>query len=205
MQQSESILELATALCFAQAMMGGAVKDSNNPFFKSNYADLTSVIKVIKEPFAKHGLSFVQLPVTSVGGNGIGVATMLMHSSGQWIKSEYLLPMDKVTPQGAGSAITYARRYALQALAGIPSVDDDSEMAMYRNDPAPVVEQVAPQKRVSKALMQSCMALVIEAESTDDHSLMNEALGELDEIEKQKLWGQLTGKQQEFVRSKKGM
>ena len=203
MQQSESISDLATALCSAQAEMGGAVKDSNNPFFKSNYADLTSVIKVIKEPFAKHGLSFVQLPVTSVGGNGIGVATMLMHSSGQWIKSEYLLPMDKVTPQGAGSAITYARRYALQALAGIPSVDDDSEMAMYRNDPAPVV--APPQKRVSKALMQSCMALVIEAETSGDHSLMNEALGELDENEKQTLWKQLTGKQQEFVRSKKGM
>jgi hypothetical protein len=203
MQQSESISDLATALCSAQAEMGGAVKDSNNPFFKSNYADLTSVIKVIKEPFAKHGLSFVQLPVTSVGGNGIGVSTMLMHDSGQWIKSEYLLPMDKVTPQGAGSAITYARRYALQALAGIPSVDDDSEMAMYRNDPVPV--EVAPHKRVSKALMQSCMALVIEAETSGDHSLMNEALGELDENEKQKLWSQLTGKQQEFVRSKKGM
>ena len=205
MQQSESILELATALCFAQAMMGGAVKDSNNPFFKSNYADLTSVIKVIKEPFAKHGLSFVQLPVTSVGGNGIGVATMLMHDSGQWIKSEYLLPMDKVTPQGAGSAITYARRYALQALAGIPSVDDDSEMAMYRNDPAPVVEQVAPQKRVSKKLMQDCLALVIESQATQDHTLMNEALCELDENEKQKLWSQLTGDQQVYVRSKKGM
>jgi hypothetical protein len=203
MQQSELISDLATALCSAQAEMGGAVKDSNNPFFKSNYADLTSVIKVIKEPFAKHGLSFVQLPVTSVGGNGIGVATMLMHDSGQWIKSEYLLPMDKVTPQGAGSAITYARRYALQALAGIPSVDDDSEMAMYRNDPAPVV--APPQKRVSKALMQDCLALVIEAETSGDHSLMNEALGELDENEKQKLWSGLTGKQQVFVRSKKGM
>jgi len=202
MQQSESISDLATALCSAQAEMGGAVKDSNNPFFKSNYADLTSVIKVIKEPFAKHGLSFVQLPITSVGGNGIGVATMLMHDSGQWIKSEYLLPMDKVTPQGAGSAITYARRYALQALVGIPSVDDDSEMAMYRNEPAPVA---IPHKRVSKALMQSCMVLIIEAETSGDYSLMNEALGELDENEKQTLWKQLTGKQQEFVRSKKGM
>ena len=203
MKQSESITELATALCSAQAEMGGAVKDSNNPFFKSNYADLTSVIKVIKEPFAKHGLSFVQLPVTSVGGNGIGVATMLMHDSGQWIQSEYLLPMDKVTPQGAGSAITYARRYALQALAGIPSVDDDSEMAMYRNEPAPVV--APPQKRVSKKLMQDCMALVIESQATQDHTLMNEALCELDENEKQKLWSQLTGDQQVYVRSKKGM
>ena len=203
MKQSESITDLATALCLAQAEMGGAVKDSNNPFFKSSYADLTSVIKVIKEPFARHGLSFVQLPVTSAGGNGIGVTTMLMHSSGQWIQSEYLLPMDKVTPQGAGSAITYARRYALQSLVGIPSVDDDSEMAMYRNEPAPV--SAPPAKRVSKALMQSLMTLVIEAEATGEHTLMNEALAELDENEKQKLWGQCTGKQQEFIRSKKGM
>ena len=203
MNQSENISDLATALCLAQAEMGGAIKDSNNPFFKSSYADLTSVIKVLKQPFANHGLSFVQLPVTSAGGNGVGVSTMLMHNSGQWIQGEYLLPMDKVTPQGAASSITYARRYALQALVGIPSVDDDSEMAMYRNDPVPV--EVAPQKRVSKALMQSCVALVLEAEATGDHSLMNEALAELDEVEKQKLWSQLTGKQQEFVRSKKGM
>jgi len=203
MNQSGSITDLATALCLAQAEMGGAIKDSNNPFFKSSYADLTSVIKVIKEPFARHGLSFVQLPVTSVGGNGVGVSTMLMHNSGQWLQGEYLLPMDKVTPQGAASSITYARRYALQSLVGIPSVDDDSEMAMYRNDPVPV--SAPPAKRVSKALMQSLMTLVIEAEATGEHTLMNEALAELDENEKQKLWGQCTGKQQEFIRSKKGM
>ena len=216
MKQSESITDLATALCLAQAEMGGAIKDSNNPFFKSSYADLTSVIKVIKEPFAKWGLSFVQLPVTSAGGNGVGVSTMLMHKSGQWLQSEYLLPMDKVTPQGAGSAITYARRYALQSLVGIPSVDDDSELAMYRNEDKTVVidmtleglaETVSapPAKRVSKKLMQDLMALVIESEATGEHTVMNEALAELDENEKQKLWGQCTGKQQEFIRSKKGM
>lgn len=219
MKQSESITDLATALCLAQAEMGGAIKDSNNPFFKSSYADLTSVIKVIKEPFAKWGLSFVQLPVTSAGGNGIGVSTMLMHKSGQWLQGEYLLPMDKVTPQGAGSAITYARRYALQALVGIPSVDDDSELAMFsfdRNEDKTVVidmtleglsETVSapPAKRVSKKLMQDLMALVIESEATGEHTVMNEALAELDENEKQKLWSQCTGKQQEFIRSKKGM
>ena len=202
MNQSESITDLATALCLAQAEMGGAVKDSNNTFFKSSYADLTSVIKVIKEPFSKYGLSFVQLPVTSAGGNGVGVSTMLMHKSGQWLQSEYLLPMDKVTPQGAGSAITYARRYALQSLVGIPSVDDDSEMAMYRNEPEPVAP---PAKRVSKKLMQDLVALVIESEATGEHTMMNEALAELDENEKQKLWSQCTGIQQEFIRSKKGM
>ena len=203
MKQSESITDLATALCLAQAEMGGAIKDSNNPFFKSSYADLTSVIKVIKEPFAKYGLSFVQLPVTSAGGNGIGVATMLMHKSGQWLQSEYLLPMDKVTPQGAGSAITYARRYALQSLVGIPSVDDDSELAMYRNEPAPV--EPPPAKRVSKKLAQDVVALVVASEISGETSELVEALAELEEHEKQVIWKQLTGKQQEFVRITKGM
>ena len=219
MKQSESITDLATALCLAQAEMGGAIKDSTNPFFNSSYADLSSVIKVIKEPFAKWGLSFVQLPVTSAGGNGVGVSTMLMHKSGQWLQGEYLLPMDKLTPQGAGSAITYARRYALQSLVGIPSVDDDSELAMFgfdRNEDNTVVidmtleglsETVSapPAKRVSKKLMQDLMSLVIASEATGEHTVMNEALAELDENEKQKLWSQLTGKQQEFIRSKKGM
>ena len=203
MKQSESITDLATALCLAQAEMGGAIKDSNNPFFKSSYADLTSVIKVIKEPFAKYGLSFVQLPVTSAGGNGVGVSTMLMHKSGQWLQSEYLLPMDKVTPQGAGSAITYARRYALQSLVGIPSVDDDSELAMYRNEPEPV--EPPPAKRVSKKLAQDVVALVVASEISGETSELVEALAELEEHEKQVIWKQLTGKQQEFVRITKGM
>ena len=203
MKQSESITDLATALCLAQAEMGGAIKDSNNPFFKSSYADLTSVIKVIKEPFAKYGLSFVQLPVTSAGGNGIGVSTMLMHKSGQWLQSEYLLPMDKVTPQGAGAAITYARRYALQSLVGIPSVDDDGELAMYRNEPEPV--EPPPAKRVSKKLAQDVVALVVASEISGETSELVEALAELEEHEKQVIWKQLTGKQQEFVRITKGM
>jgi hypothetical protein len=203
MKQSESITDLATALCLAQAEMGGAVKDSNNPFFKSSYADLTSVIKVIKQPFANHGLSFVQLPVTSDGGKGVGVSTMLMHNSGQWIQNEYLLPMDKITPQGAGSAITYARRYALQSLVGIPAVDDDSEMAMYRNSPPPVVEP--PANRVSKSLAQSVVALVVSSQASGETSELVEALAELDEIEKQVIWKQLTTKQKEFVRLTKEM
>lgn len=132
MNKSENINELAAALSRAQNEMGGAVKDSKNPFFKSNYADLTSVIKAIKQPFVNNGLSYAQFPVTSSGGNGVGVKTMLMHLSGQWIEEEFYLPLAKQDPQAAGSAITYARRYSLAALAGIPSVDDDSEASMMR-------------------------------------------------------------------------
>ena len=80
MKKSDSITELATALNLAQQQMGGAVKDSKNPFFKSSYADLTSVIKAIKEPFANNGLSYVQFPITSEGGQGIGVETVVIHN-----------------------------------------------------------------------------------------------------------------------------
>mgnify|MGYP000008572793 CR=1 FL=1 len=70
MKSSESMKNLAEALCNAQATMGGAVKDSANPFFKSSYADLTSVIKAIKQPFTDNGLSYTQFPVSNEHGIG---------------------------------------------------------------------------------------------------------------------------------------
>jgi len=140
MNQSESIAKLSAALVKAQAEMSGAVKDSANPFFKSSYADLNSVIKAIKEPFAKYGLAYTQLPIND--DKGVGVTTRLIHESGEWLECGYTLPLGfakkdgvlepRLDPQSAGSAITYARRYALQAMAGIPAVDDDAEMAMGR-------------------------------------------------------------------------
>ena len=137
MKSSESINELANALCNAQGQMGGAVKDSANPFFKSSYADLTSVIKAIKQPFADNGLSYTQFPVSNE--NGVGVSTRLMHISGQWLEMEYTLPTVKKDPQASGSAITYARRYALQSIAGIPTADDDAESAMLRGDDKKII------------------------------------------------------------------
>lgn len=128
MNKSESIKHLAAALAKAQGEMGGATKDANNPFFKSTYADLSSVIKAIKEPFSKHGLSYVQYPVFLEGQ--AGVDTILMHESGEWIESQLLIPIGKkLDAQSVGSVVTYARRYALQAAAGIPSEDDDGNLA----------------------------------------------------------------------------
>lgn len=212
MNQSESIKELATALVKAQASMGGAVKSTDNDYFSSTYADLTSIIKVIKKPFEENGLSYTQFPVTSSGGKGIGVVTMLMHTSGEWLQSEYFLPM-KLTqknpngdPQTAGSAITYARRYALQAMAGIPAVDDDAEAAMLRNEEPLLPDGVPnekPAKRVNKKLVQDIVRIVCEAESTGETSAMTEALAELEEHEKGVVWKQLTGAQQELIRELK--
>lgn len=142
MEMSEQIDALAKALSVAQGEMGGAVKDSNNPFFNSDYADLGSVVKAIKESFAKNGLSYSQLPVRDE--QGVGVETILMHESGQWIKSQYTLPLAKFDAQSSGGCITYARRYALQAIAGIPAEDDDGNAA---NEAAPAEPPPKPARK----------------------------------------------------------
>ena len=180
MKSSETIKDLAEALCKAQAEMGGAVKDSANPFFKSSYADLTSVIKAIKQPFSNNGLSYTQFPIS--GEKAVGVATRLMHTSGQWIEEECLLPIVKQDPQASGSAITYARRYALQSIAGIPTADDDAESAMLRNNK----EKESYQDMIID-LMPSVNAIKTGIAS-GDLSTANEAWSELTDTEKQLLW-----------------
>tara|TARA_R110000850_G_scaffold215336_1_gene341067 strand:- start:192 stop:716 length:525 start_codon:yes stop_codon:yes gene_type:complete len=127
MDKSAEINELATALSKAQGEMGGASKDAANPFFKSKYADLGSVVHALKQPFADNGLSYSQFPISE--GDKVGVETILMHKSGQWLSNCVLFKPTKQDVQGAGSVITYARRYSLQALAGIPSEDDDGSAA----------------------------------------------------------------------------
>lgn len=139
MNKSESIKELATALNLAQAEMSGAKKSAINPHFKKSYADMGSVVEAVKGPFSNNGLSYSQFPIFRDGL--VGVETILMHNSGEWISNELLLPMVKQDPQAAGSALTYARRYSLQAIAGIPSEDDDGNAAS-----APSSKQAAAEK-----------------------------------------------------------
>ena len=127
MNKSESIAQLADALSKAQAEMETAKKDSANPFFKSKYADLASVWDACRGPLGKYGLSVCQMPETTDAG--IVVNTILMHSSGEWISSELRMRPVKDDPQGLGSAITYARRYALAAAVGIAPEDDDGNQA----------------------------------------------------------------------------
>ena len=131
MKTSEHINELATALNKAQSEMTGAKKSSKNPFFKSNYSDLSSVMSAISIPFANNGLSFIQSP--EFNDNKIEVITRIMHNSGQWMEGACTLPPTKNDAQGYGSAITYAKRYGLQAMAGVPSVDDDGQEAVKQN------------------------------------------------------------------------
>lgn len=133
METSENIAELATALAKAQGVMGGALKDSANPFFKSKYADLESVWSACRKALSDNGLAVIQSNSGIEGG--IQVTTMLVHSSGQWVRDAMpLFPKDN-SPQGAGSAITYGRRYALASMVGVYQTDDDAETAHGRGKP----------------------------------------------------------------------
>ena len=129
MNKSESIKELATSLAKAQGSIKGAIKDSSNPFFKSKYADLASVVEAIRSAFAANGLSYIQT-VEPSQADEVRVETMILHSSGEWISCGVLaLPVSKVDAQGYGSALTYARRYSLSAAVGVAPEDDDGNAA----------------------------------------------------------------------------
>jgi len=124
MNKSDSIKEIAGALVKFHDSVGAVKKDSENPFFKSKYASLDNVLETIKEPLALHGLSFAQFPDAN------GLTTILMHSGGEWLEATYDVPLAKADPQGAGSAITYMRRYALGAILGLATeTDDDANVA----------------------------------------------------------------------------
>ena len=127
MKTSESIKEIAAALNKAQGEMVGAKKESANPFYKSTYSSLTDVMQAISKPFYDNGLCFVQ--AVENDNSMVAISTRIMHVSGEWIESTLCLPPVKNDPQAFGSAITYGKRYSLQALAGVPSVDDDGQFA----------------------------------------------------------------------------
>lgn len=120
------------ALIEFQKQVATVKKTESNPFFKSSYADLASVDHEIRKPLTDLGMCYTQTcyHVEQIGY--IGVKTTLYHESGEFIESNLELPLVKNDPQSAGSAITYARRYALMAIVGLCPEDDDGETAMER-------------------------------------------------------------------------
>lgn len=139
-EQSEDIGELAKALCEFQGALEGVSKDKevevrteSGGTYRFWYADLASVWAAVRPLLKKCGLSVVQVP-SRPGGGAVDVVTQLAHTSGQWLRGRTSVPVLKdkrgvVSPQAVGSAITYAKRYALVAFLGIPTEDDDGRKA----------------------------------------------------------------------------
>lgn len=160
MKSSETIGELAKSLAVAQGQIEDAVKDTKNEFYKSKYADLSSVRAAIRKPFADNGLSVVQFPRTV--SNGVEVETVLLHISGEFMSEVLFIPV-KLEPHPIGSGISYARRYALMSIANLAADDDDGNAAQA----AKAVEapkQTAPRKpEMSKEEVTKLVTLAASA------------------------------------------
>jgi hypothetical protein len=132
--QSENINELIGALAKAQGKIITAKKDKQNPYFKSSYADLSSIWDACRSALSENGLAVVQSVQVSEGK--MELLTTLAHSSGQWMKSQMPILTVKSDPQSIGSALTYYRRYALAAIVGVAASeeDDDGNSASGRDD-----------------------------------------------------------------------
>ena len=145
---SPQIGELIGALAKAQAEFKPIVKDSVNPFFKNKYADLATIIAATQPALSKHGLTVMQLPKAE--SHLAGITTILGHASGQFISTDLMLPAAqgaKFDSQTIGSALTYARRYALQAILGVAAdADEDGNLAAGNNGSKAAAADVAKAK-----------------------------------------------------------
>lgn len=131
MKSSETLVKLGPALVKAQRAMSIAKKDSANPFFKSKYADLNAIREAVLPALNENGISVLQI-TTPIDGRPF-VRTTLLHESGEFICSDTeILAVKANDPQALGSAISYARRYGLQAMLCVGAEDDDGESAMSR-------------------------------------------------------------------------
>jgi hypothetical protein len=160
LNSSDSIKELATALAIVQGQLTFAKKDSKNPFFKSNYADLESVWDACRDLLSANGLAIMQFPGEYIDGS-MALNTIITHKSGEWMSQEMSVPVSKPDAQGAGSALTYMRRYALAAVVGVVQADDDGNSAS---------EKVAPQSATAQQI--ASITSLIEQSGSDEAKLL---------------------------------
>jgi hypothetical protein len=159
--RSEQTDALSAALAKAQASMRAATFNRINPHFKNKYADLASVLDAVRKPLADNGLSITQ--TTEIRQGAFVLVTTLWHSSGQWLSSEYPLPI-AAKPQDLGSALTYARRYSLSAIACIAADEDDDAEGARKNG------QIAstPDEYIMEDQFDSLMALAHDVRADMD-------------------------------------
>jgi len=138
--------KIAPALVQLQADMEAVEKTADNPFFKSKYTPLPQVMEAL-QPLLKQNKLAILLPLTNVNGVS-AIKTVILHESGQVMEFDpFPLIMDKQTPQGQGSAVTYARRYALQSATGMVSDEDDDGNKASKPVAKPVIRDCAEEQK----------------------------------------------------------
>ncbi len=156
--------ELATALAAAQGEIMPAPKDAANPYFKSKYASLPAIREAIRDVFARHGLSVIQIPAVAEGQ--LRLHTLLLHCSGQSLDCGCLAAdVDLSNPQKIGSAITYFRRYALAAIS--QTVADEDDDANAASGP-PRQQTQAPLSDRDRAYVTDALNQISQAKTSGD-------------------------------------
>jgi hypothetical protein len=151
---------IATALASAQPNMGKALKQANNPHFRSKYADLGSVLDACLPALNERGIAVIQPP--GEDEHGRFVETVLIHGeSGEQLSCRVPLIIGKNEMQGYGGAVTYARRYGLMAMAGIAPEDDDGKAA------AKAAPKVEPPEPISADQFQEMNDLIFDTETDE--------------------------------------
>lgn len=195
MNKSDSIEHLAAALAKAHAELENPSFDSQNPHFKNKYASLATVRDTVTPVLAKQGLSVLQLLGQKEGG--ITCETVLLHSSGQWISETLFMPSAKQDAQGFGSAITYARRYALMAICGVAGDEDDDAEGAVKARVTPTAGAHEPLTKTQLAKVDKVASNMLdmfqaERDISEPYTCMEDA--KLDNEEKIYLWTWLDSK-----------
>lgn len=209
MKHSDSIANLSAALVKVCGELRPVAKDRINPHFKNKYATLDAITEAVRPVLAKHGLAVVQgttAPDSDQGHlTGFAVETMLVHASGEWMSNAVFMPIDKASAQGAGSAISYGRRYGLSALLGLTADEDDDGESATNHAPQRVQSRPAaatPPKATTVPPRQatgssgSADAFVMPFGKTKGTPLGNMDLGDLANAVQ---WAKDKGKFAEFV------
>jgi hypothetical protein len=181
MEHSESIKNLAKALAKFQGEVKDPAKNEKNPFFKSKYVPLDALIEAVRPTLSANGLSIIQMP--SGDGKTISLKTIILHESGEWIESDlFSLVIAKADAQGAGSGVTYARRYQLGAVLNIGWTDDDDGNSIsgyeVKSTPAP--------KPTPKPMPQNPPKPTAQNRPNKEHEERNRLLKEIGEKAKAK-------------------
>ncbi len=161
--------ELYGALAKAQGEIINAAKNSKNPHFKSDYADLASILDTVKPALSKNGIAVIQ--GTAFDGSMVTVTTVLAHSAGGSISSEASCVPAKMDGQGIGSATTYLRRYGLAAMTGVAQADLDGEDSKHSTPPAPAVRKPKAKPNVPQDAVEKVIEAIQAGRGTADKAI----------------------------------
>lgn len=143
MKTSDTIGKISADLAKAQSVLKNPGKDAVNPHYRNEYLTLGSGLNVIRDTLSKHNIAFIQ--ATRIDGDILILETRLTHSSGEWLEAEYPVCRFPAKPQEMGSAMTYAKRYALFSFVGIAGEDDDDGNAA-NNTTIAAPARISPQQ-----------------------------------------------------------